>query len=142
MSRKRARANSPVRVQISRPRVAASEEPPQPTQVNTHIHVGVDMSAGSRHTVRTEHVTRPMQTVDLSSLLAAENEGDLMVDADAEFDSFSAENASYLPSIADEEVVEDPEATGTAGEQEDESRRPVGEFSFVLSLFSLTNHFR
>lgn len=72
-----------------------------------------------------------MQTVDLSSLLAAENEGDLMVDADAEFDSFSAENASYLPSIADEEVVEDPDATGTA-EQEDESCRPVDEFSLYF----------
>lgn len=144
MGKKRTRADSPVRVQVSRPRVAASEEPPQPTQVNTHVHVGIDTSIGgpsrSRQTVRTEHVTRVLQSVDLSRFLAEEQEGDLLIDADEEFNTSYGEDVSHIALGFDEEVVEDPEASVTAGEQVNDSRRPVS--TFFNHTVSLANQLR
>ncbi|KAF7972080.1 hypothetical protein HWV62_19161 [Athelia sp. TMB] len=109
MSRKRQRPQSPpIRIQLSRPNAGPSTER---TQVNTHIHFGVDTSndARPRHSVRTSHVVRPV--VDLSRILATEVEedGDMV---DAELDSFPTEDVPDSAFGVDEDVVENPDEEG------------------------------
>lgn len=67
----------------------------------------------SRPTVRTAHVRRPLEVVDLLGLLAEEDAdedgGSDVAFVDADFNTFSEEDALSLAFGVDEEVVEDPE---------------------------------
>ena len=119
---KRRRQDSPIRVQVSHPSAGPST---QWTQVNSHVHVGIDINDGPRTSFRTSHVSRPLEMVDLSSLLA-EDRGEDAVLVDAEMDMLSAEETSNLAfgGVEDEEV-EDPD--GAEDEEEDGPRaKPVG----------------
>ncbi|KAF7983642.1 hypothetical protein HWV62_20588 [Athelia sp. TMB] len=106
MGKKRGRSTSPpVRVQISRPSERLSATTNQ-TETTSHVHIAVD-TAGRRPSVRTSHVHRPVEVVDLSGLLAEEREDDEVVDA--EFDTFSSETVPSSAFDVNGGVVEDPD---------------------------------
>lgn len=120
-SRKRPRLDSGIRVQVSNASTSTT-----PAQTNTHIHVAVNTSGDlrSRHSVRMLHASRPADVVDLSGILATEDEEDSTM-VNAQFDAFSEEDALNLAFDVDAEVVEDPEdgesgGDGESGEDGDE----------------------
>ncbi|KAF7970236.1 hypothetical protein HWV62_24724 [Athelia sp. TMB] len=134
-AKKRARKSSPIRVHISRPGAPTQGPSNARTQVNTHFHVGLEdvdgsyQSRRSRFSVRTTHVTRTVEVVDLSGLLVEEDEGEGEGMVDADFDSFSAIDTSALAFEEDEEVVEDPEAEAQVADvdnaQDDSDDKPI-----------------
>lgn len=120
-SRKRPRVDSGIRVQVSHPSTSTT---PAHTQTNTHIHLGVHTSgdARSRPSVRMSHASRPADVVDLSAILASENVEDSAM-VNAQFDSFSEEDASNIAFGLDEEVVEDPDSEDdeNGGDEDEET---------------------
>lgn len=132
-SRKRARPASPtIRSQVSHHESAQTNEhkrtrPAQATQVNTHVHVTIDTSQDDRRhrpSVRTSHVARPAEVVDLSGLLVDEGDDSEMVDAD--FDTLPAEDASNLAFGVDDEIYEGPRESQPE-EEEEESEENSGQ---------------
>ncbi|KAF7974576.1 hypothetical protein HWV62_11952 [Athelia sp. TMB] len=130
MSRKRQRSDSFVRVQVSRPSASSS----RPTETNTHLQIGIDTRdesrARSRSTLRTAHVTQPVEVVDLSDLLV-EDDGGIMVDAN--LDGIAVDDMSDLaPGMDEDEVVEEDGAT--------EAEEAQGQVSSVGNSFSLSGY--
>ncbi|KAF7971013.1 hypothetical protein HWV62_22283 [Athelia sp. TMB] len=128
MGTKRQRLHSPIRVQVSRPSTGPSSEP---TQRNTHIQVSIDgpstsqsaQSSRSRASIRTTHVTRALEVVDLSNLLTQEDESQDMVDGDV--DSFPVEEGFAEQFGVDEGVVEDPDEEQEPNESEQSHDPPT-----------------
>lgn len=68
------------------------------------------------------HASRPADVVDLSAILASENVEDSAM-VNAQFDSFSEEDASNIAFGLDEEVVEDPDSEDdeNGGDEDEET---------------------
>lgn len=119
MNKKRSRPTSSgsVRVQKS---YSGGQSSAQPTQINTHVHVAIDSTPRNvlqtRLSVRKAHVIRPAEIVDLSNLLAPDEEGPNNIMVDEEIDALP-HDMSDLPFGLDDDEVEDSDAEGE-GEQE------------------------
>lgn len=82
------------------------------------------------------HASRPVELVDLSNLLAIEDVRDSAM-VDAQFDSFSQEDASTVAFNVDDDIVEDPEEDGQRGDDGGEEKRAKDSVSEKNPIFAV-----